>query len=132
MIEKEYKAGNFSIVLVAGSVLILLLAIIIMNIKRGWSVALVPLLLLAFIGLIRFYKLSRKPQFKISEKELNVFNPPKKIDVRKIVSVKSEGKDKLEVILKDELPVPLFLKDLSSKDRRDLELTIKQIIGQKA
>ena len=132
MIEKEYKAGRFSVSVYLGTSIILLLAVIIMSIKRGWSVALVPPLILVLIGFIRFYKLSRKPQFRISEKELILFNPPKKIKVEKIVSVKSGGKTKLELILKDEIPAPLSLKYLSSKDRIDLELTIKQIIGQKS
>ncbi|MDP1758244.1 MAG: hypothetical protein Q8K77_00420, partial [Thermodesulfovibrionales bacterium] len=110
----------------------LLLAVIIMNSKRGWSLALVPPLIVAFIGLIRFYKLSRQPQFKISEKELYIFNPPKKIEVAKIVAVKSEGKNKMELLVKDDIPIPLFLYYLSSKDRKDLESTIKQIIGQKS
>lgn len=132
MIEKEYKASKFALLSITGSVVILLLIAILMYSKRGWSALLLSPLILVFIGFIRFLKLYRQPQFKISDKELNIINPPKKIEMAKIVSVKSEGKDKLELIMKDEIPVPLFLKDLSSKDRVDLELTIKQAIGRKS
>lgn len=131
MIEKEYKAGKFALLAMTGSVVILLLIAIIMYSKRGWSVFLLSPLILAFVGFIKLLRLDRQLQFKISDKELHIINPPKKIEMAKIVSVKSEGKDKLELIMEDEIPVPLFLGNLSSKDRMDLELTIKQLVRWK-
>ena len=88
-------------------------------------------LFFSILYLFKSYKLGKIPLFSVSENEFKIFNPLKIIAVEKITAVKQAGKNKLELILTDEVPVPLFLNELSGADRKDLKSYIERIISRK-
>jgi hypothetical protein len=88
-----------------------------------------PPLFLAFLELLKLHKLSRKPLFIINENEIMVLNPLKKVAIGKITAIREESKNRFELILKDAIPVPLFVGELSKADRKDLKSRIENLIG---
>jgi len=131
MTEKIIKAGKSSKLFLISASIFLILFVVLMVFYKGLSILLVTPLVLAIFYLYRYFRLRKKPIFIVSENEIKVFNPLKTIAVEKIEAVRPEGEGKLELILKDELPVPLLMHELSTADRKELKLTIEKLIGQK-
>jgi hypothetical protein len=129
METKQYKAGRVPQILIAGSIIILILFVLVISIFRGWSIFLLTALFLAFLGLLKLHKLSRKPLFIVNENEIMVLNPLKKVAIGKITAIREEGQNRLELVLKNEMPVPLFIGELSKIDRKDLKARIENLIG---
>ena len=77
------------------------------------------------------YKSVQKPLFLISGNEFVITKLKKKIPAEKITGVKQIDNDRLELILKDELPVQLLLNELSREDRTVLKSSIDALIKNK-
>lgn len=103
----------------------------------GWAIMGEPsihLLLpiaLALIFLFRLYKLYKNPIFLVSSDAIIIPKPQKTVPFEKITSVHTSGKDKLELMIRDGIPVPLFIGELSSSDRIGLKEVIMSRIGKK-
>jgi hypothetical protein len=128
--QKVFKAGKFIILFQLGSSIFLILFAIALGLIRGWSSALIPPLFLAIFILIRLYIKRKKPIFLISDNEVEIFNPPRKIPTEKIAAIDYVEEKKLELILTEGMSVPLFLHDLSKADRKDLKNRIETMINR--
>ena len=126
--QKVFKAGKFIMLVQLVSAIFLILFVLVFVFTTKWSSSLIPPLFLAVFILIRLYIKRKKPIFLIADNEVEIFNPPRKIPVYKIASIDYVEKNKLELILTDGLPVPLFLHDLSKADRNDLKQSIETMI----
>jgi hypothetical protein len=131
METKQYKAGRGSQILIAGAVIVLLLFVLVFMFFKGWSISLLPPLFLASFGILKLYKFNRKPLFIISDNEIIILNPLNKIATGKIIEIREEGKNKFELILKDTIPISLFVGELSKEDRRNLKSHVENLIGTK-
>jgi len=129
METKQYKAGRVPRILIAGSIIVLILFVFVISFFRGWSISLLPPLFLAFLGLLKPHKFNKKPLFIVNDDEIIVLNPLKKVAIGKITAIREESKNRLELILKDAMPIPLFVGELSKADRKDLKSRIENLIG---
>lgn len=88
--------------------------------------------IIAFIIILAFWdiKYPKKPLFVISEKDIHIYNHAV-VQIDQIEHIKTVGSYNLELVLKDTLPVPLALWQLSKRDRKELSAMIENLIAEK-
>ena len=129
MKDNIYKAGKLHFISVIVGSAIMIVCTIAVVLYRGFEPALISFLLLPLFWLYRL--LTSKPVAVISETQIQVFNPDRTVPIEKVERIISQGKDRIELILTDELPLPIFIKELSKSDRENLKITIQRIIKDK-
>ena len=125
---KEFKVGRKVRLFCISSMIVWTVFTIVMGIIRGLKVFLLLPVSLALINLFWFCRISRKPLFLLSENELIMNKANKRIALEKISDVIQIGKDRLNLILRDEKPVQLYVHELSLEDREILKSSIEDII----
>lgn len=130
---KAFRAGlGFKLFLLSAAVILILVGVLMIVFRVRASVSGIPFpFFLALIFIYQLIKYSKKPLFVISEKEIQILYPHKVIQMEQIEQVKTEGTDKLELILKDSLPVPLMMRTLSKRDRSELRTMIESLVKKK-
>jgi hypothetical protein len=128
MSYKEFRAGRKVRLFCVSSMIVWTLFTIVMGIIRGLKLFLLLPVSLALINFFWFCRTGRKPLFLLSEDELIMNKTNKRIALEKISDVIQIGKDRLDLILKDEKPMQLHLYELSLEDREILKSSIKDII----
>lgn len=128
MTYKEFKAGKRVRFFCISGAVTWVLFIVVMGFIRGWSHMLLLPITLATVYSYLLYKSIQKPLFLISGNELVITKLKKKVSAEKITGVKQVDNDRLELILKDELPVQLLLNELSREDRTVLKSSIDAMI----
>ena len=125
---KEFKAGKRVRFFCISGAVTWVLFIVAMGLIRGWSPMLLLPITLAAVYSYLLYKSVQKPLFLISGHELVITKLKKKIPAEKITGIKQVDNDRIELILKDELPVWLLLNELSLEDRTVLKSSINAMI----
>lgn len=124
---RTFRAGLGLKLFLLSAVVISIIVGVLMKVFCG-SVSGIPFpFFLALIFIYQLIKYSIKPLFIISEKEIQVY-PHKILTLEQIEAVKIEGANRLELILKNSLPVSLNLWTLSNRDRRELRTMIESLL----
>jgi hypothetical protein len=125
---KEFRVGRKIRLFCISSMIVWTLFTIVMGIIRGLNPFLLLPVSLALINFFWFCRTGRKPLFLLSDSELIMNKANKRIALEKISDVIQIGKDRIDLILKDEKPMQLYVHELSLEDREILESSIKDII----
>ena len=131
MEPKQYRAGRSAHFMYVGFIAFWLLFA---AFAAMWSKKSIWYLLPAYfilLSIFKLYKLIKHPMLEISDKELIIHSPHALVPLHKIITIRSEGKKKIELIFPNRIPQQVFIGELSKEDRRDFIAELEKRTGAK-